>query len=175
MHVKRTTIILVVCAVVATWFAAAMTPGGPPAAIRGNAQPTRLDIDSATLASEVTRLRERLRPDTAPRERIRNPFAFRSGPRPASPEHVNAAAAAPIASQPNPSVPPLTLAGFAEDSGPDGLIRTAIISGGGQLFLVKRGDTMTTRDVTYRVEAVSSDGVDLTNLNDTTSRRLTLK
>ena len=70
----------------------------------------------------------------------------------------------------------LTLAGIAEDPGPVGRsVRTAIISGNGQLFLAKEGDTVTDLDVEYRVTNISADSAELTSVRDSTIHRLALR
>jgi hypothetical protein len=174
MNLKRTTIIFVVCAAAAAWFSAAMTPSGPPPAIVLT-PPAPVDVSGAALAAEISRLHERLRPDTAPRDRTRNLFAFRAAPRsgpagripPAAPEGL--AAIAPAA------LPPLTLAGLAEDAGPDGPIRTAVVSGDGQVSLVKEGETFSVRGVTYRVTTISANSVELVDVSGGQSRTLSLK
>ena len=179
MNLKRTTIIFVSGAAVAAWLSAAMTPGRPPAASHLIA-PAPIDATGAELASEIARLRERLRPDPVPGEPTRNPFAFRST-RPAAqpaPVRLPVVNGAPLAAA---SVDAarlrLTLAGIAEDPNPAGgePLRTAIISGSGQLFLAKDGDTVTDRGVEYKVGKISADSVELTDLRDDSTKRLTLK
>ena len=49
---------------------------------------------------------------------------------------------------------------------------TAIVSGAGQLFLVKEGENLTLR---YRVIKISADVVELQDLGDKTTLRLALK
>jgi len=66
----------------------------------------------------------------------------------------------------------LKLAGIAEDEGPEGAVRTAIISAPGQLLLVKEGETIVQR---YRVTKISSDVVELVDLGDNSIRRLALR
>ena len=71
----------------------------------------------------------------------------------------------------------LTLAGIAEDPSPDGSgsVRTAIITGNGQLFLAKDGDTVADSGVEYRVTNISADSAELIDLRDGSiddSRRL---
>ncbi len=78
------------------------------------------------------------------------------------------APAAPVAAPP----PALKLAGIAEDAGPGGPIRTAIISGLGQLFLVKEGERVAGR---YRVTKIAADLVELADTGDGTVLRLPLK
>jgi hypothetical protein len=64
------------------------------------------------------------------------------------------------------------LSGIAEDVTAEGVSRTAIISGFGQLFLVKEGDSVTDR---YRVAKISSDVVELSDLTGGAVLRLALK
>jgi hypothetical protein len=70
----------------------------------------------------------------------------------------------------------LKLIGVAEDTASGGLIRTAIISAPGQVFVVKEGERVTSR---YLVARVSADVVELEDLEhggDRASfRRLALK
>ena len=71
--------------------------------------------------------------------------------------------------------PPLgmfKLIGFAEDAGPDGVIRTAIISGQGQLYLVKEGETVAW---IYRVGTMWPDSVELLDSTGGPIVRLALK
>ena len=172
MNLKRTTTIVVGCGALAAWLAGAATSTRrvPPPIVTPR-QP--IEASGAELASEIARLHERLRPNASPRQPGRNLFAFKSSPaRPA---------AAPIPAEPSaalaeaPAVlaaPPLKLAGIAEDLGPDGPERTAIISGNGQLFMVKVGENVTPR---YRVAKISADVVELTDLEDGAIRRLALR
>jgi hypothetical protein len=123
------------------------------------------------LALEATRLHARLTPDVAPRQPARNLFMFRSSARSgtASPA-VAPVVAAPAAAV--PAQPPLTLSGIAEDAGAEGPVRTAIISGGRELFLAKVGDSVTPR---YRVTKISENTVELTDTDDGSVRRLAMK
>src|SRR5476649_1299134 len=150
MNLKRTATIAVVGGALIAWLAAAATSN------REIAPPSRvvtlpIDTRGAELASEIARLHARLRPDAPPVDPSRNLFAFRAAPirrlpapapAPAPMPALSEALAQPLAQ------PALKLAGIAEDAGPDGPIRTAIISGEGQLFMVKEGENLTTR---YRV------------------------
>jgi hypothetical protein len=172
MNVKRTTIILVAGGALAVWLAAAATSRtrdiGEPLVLNSPA----IDGRGAALASEISRLHERLRPTARPSEAGRNLFSFvASRPRPVELVHVPAAALteAPIR---RPTLPAMRLSGIAEDATPGGVVRTAIISGFGQLFLAKEGDAVTDR---YRVVKISSDVVELTDLADRTTLRLALR
>jgi len=173
MNLKRTATIGVVGGALAAWLASAATsnrPLPPPSITRT----PPIDLRGAELADEIARLRERLRPTTTPNQPGRNLFTFRAArSRPAAaaaePAHAAAITEAPVA---RPALSPLKLAGIAEDPGPDGPIRTAIISGDGQLFMVKEGDAVTLR---YRVAKISTEVVELTDLTDNSVRRLALK
>jgi hypothetical protein len=173
MNLKRTATIGVVGGALAAWLASAATSSRsipPPIVVRTPS----IDLSGAELADEIARLHERLRPTTTPNQPGRNLFSFRAGrARTAAPEAVAPPSAPPaIIEAPRPALPPLKLAGIAEDEGPDGPIRTAIISGDGQLFMVKEGDAVTLR---YRVAKISSDVVELTDLTDSSVRRLALR
>ena len=87
---------------------------------------------------------------------------------------------APVVAAPQPEpieAPPaaaalLKLVGIAEDSSDYGPVHTAIVSGFGDLFLVKEGDSVTER---YRVTRVSAEAAELLDLTDNTAVRLVLK
>jgi hypothetical protein len=173
MSLKRTTIIFVSAVALAAWFAAAMSPARPPVQ-RLTSTSAPIDATGAALASEIARLRERLRPEAAPRGPIRNPFRFSTAPGRVAPAPVVESVVAPVLEKDIPRAT-LTLAGIAEDPGPEGPIRTAVITGSGQLFLAKPGDTLADRGLTYRVERILEESVELTNLDDGAALRLTLK
>jgi hypothetical protein len=125
----------------------------------------------AALASEISRLRDRLHPTTTPQQPARNLFQFNAAPaaraitgRAVTPE--NEAALLPPSAP--PAVAAMTLIGIAEDPGPAGMIRTAIISGFGELFLARQGDAVTSR---YRVANISSDVVELRDVDDSCAQR----
>lgn len=174
MHVKRTLTLMAIGGAAIAWFAGAATSTRVPAPIV-IAPRAAMDVESADLAKEIARLHDRLRPDAAPRQPARNLFAFhaaaaRPAARVASPPVFSEqpASVAPAA----PPLPPLKLDGIAEDAGPDGPVRTAIISADGQLFLVKPGEAVTPR---YRVSRIAADVVELTDTIDGSTRRLALK
>ena len=172
MNWKRTATIVVVGGVLLAWLAGAATsnrPVAPPPIVRSSP----IEVRGAELASEVARLHVRLRPTTTPNQPGRNVFLFRAAPvrqqplaLPAPKPALTEVAPAPIAQ------PALKLSGVAEDAGADGPVRTAIISGEGQLFMVKEGDTVTPR---YRVVKISADVVELLDLGTGTTRRLALR
>jgi hypothetical protein len=160
MNLKRTAAIGVVGGALAVWLAAAATSG-----IRENRAPssssvTPIELRGAELASEIARLHERLRPTAAPQQHpARNLFQFRSSKPRSAPAQAPALTETASALVP----PPLKLSGIAEDPGPDGPLRTAIISGQGQLFLVKEGEMVTSR---YRVAKISADVVELVDVTE---------
>jgi hypothetical protein len=132
-----------------------------------------IDKSGAELAVEIARLHERLRPSDTP---LQARDLFRYAARSTVPR------SAPVLPAPEPVVQPtersgnvvspLKLVGVAEDPSDAGPARTAIISGFGQLFLVKEGEAVTLR---YRVARISSDAVELTDVGDNSVLRLALK
>lgn len=170
MNVKRTVTLGVVGGAVVVWLAAAATspPRAIPAAVV--ARPTVVDQSGAALAAEIARLHERLRPTAAP-DQTRDLFRYAARPsaQPIDP--------GPVVIAPEPlAVPaallPFKLVGLAEDYTVAGVDRSAILSGLGDLFIVKEGDMVGTR---YRVVTVAPDGVDLLDLAAETSLHIPLK
>ena len=173
MNLKRTSTIVLSGAAIGAWLAGAAT-SNHPIPVTPIDQPAAIEVRGAELAREIARLHERLRPTSSPRQPGRNLFAFRAGAPRASPPAVVSApppvisAAAPLTSAP----PSLKLAGIAEDTETGAPIRTAIIAGEGQLYMVKEGETVTPR---YRVTKISADVVELVDLVDDSIRRLALR
>jgi len=171
MNMKRTATMAVVGGALLAWLAGAATSNREPPTVPV-VGPAPIEIRGAELAIEVARLHERLRPVVSPREPGRNLFVFHTVPvRPAPAE----AAPAPALSEARPAAiaqPSLKLSGIAEDPGPDGPVRIAFIAGEGQLFMVKEGDRIASR---YRVNRISADVVELTDLADNSVRRLAMK
>ena len=171
---KRTATIVVVGAALLAWLAGAATSNHkiPPVVVT---PPASIEVRGAELASEIARLQERLRPSATPRQPGRNLFAFRAIAAPAVPLAPVSAMPAPAPAEAlpvAPALPPLKLAGIAEDPGPEGPWRTAIISGAGQLYMANEGDNVTPR---YRVVKISEDVVELLDLVDGTTRSLALR
>jgi hypothetical protein len=161
MNVKRIAMLSAAGAVLAAMIAGATTSGvRRPAPIVIPPNTTAMELQGAELAAEIARLRARLRPADQPQEPARNLFQF--GARASRP-----ALAAPVlpleptAVPAPPPVPPLTLIGFASE----GATRTAIISGFGDLFLAREGDSISSQ---YRVIRVDADGVELGALDGRT-------
>jgi hypothetical protein len=169
MNLKRTATIVVVGGVLAAWVGNAMTPVGRAPVSSSVAVARPLDARGVDLAKEIARLHDRLRPETAPSAPGRNLFEFKTT-RAAVVAAPPVAAVAPPVAITAPQVP-LTLSGIAEDAGADGIVRTAIISGAGQLFLAKQGDPVAPH---YTVATITADGVDLQDA-DGSVRHLSLK
>lgn len=177
MDWKRTATLGVFGGALAAWLAGAATAPNRRVIDTSIAKPTPVELRGAELAAEIARLRERLHPTTEPQQPTRNLFHFS---RAAAPPRGSATAPtsppAPAPSEvPTPrqaAPPPLKLVGIAEDPGPDGPVRTAIISGFGQLFFVREGESVGAR---YRVQNLSGEVAELTDLVDSTTYRLTLK
>jgi hypothetical protein len=171
IHMKRTATIVVVGGALLAWLAGAATSNrtiSPPSVV----QRTTIEVRGDELAVEVARLHERLRPTATPRQPGRNLFSFQAAAPRVAPTVAAPAPALVEAPAALPALPPLKLAGIAEDAGPEGPVRTAIISGQGQLFLVKEGETVMLR---YRVAKISEDVVELIDLGDNSVRRLALR
>ena len=174
MNWKRTLTLAAVGSALAIWLAAAATsgPGAPIDPIVPRVSP--LDSRGEALAIEIARLHEHLRPTATPRMPSRNLFSFT--PRPAAPPPLPP----PLPPRPalseaataRPSAPPLKLSGIAEDKIGDGVVRSAIISGLNQLFVVKEGEPVTDR---YRVVKISPEVVELSDAVLGTTIRLALK
>jgi hypothetical protein len=175
MSVKRIAAVGAVGGVLAVWLAAASTMLTPPVLDTSERKTTPVELRGAALAAEITRLHERLRPTSAPQLPSRNLFEFSRTAPAASPiprdlpERGLLEAEAP---RPAPAAPPLKLVGMAEDAGPEGPVRTAIISGFGQLFIVKEGERVTAR---YQVAKISSEAAEIRDLGDNSTITLVLK
>ena len=126
--------------ILATWFAVspntAVGPVSPPHGAVQALAPKAFE----ELSAQSTRLKDRGAAKT-PHEATRNPFRFNT-PKPVTPPAAQRnLEAVPQIDAPAPVAPPqplLTLSGMAQKSGR----RTAIITGGGQLYLVAEGDTV---------------------------------
>jgi hypothetical protein len=174
MNVRRTVTIGAAGGAIVVWIAAAATSNNRAVAPVVPFRPTAADKSGADLAIEVKRLHERLRPSDTPVQ-ARDLFRFSSqahaGPgRPLEPRSRDVVEPAP-AVPPQPA-PTLKLEGLAEDRGLNGPVRTAIISGSGDIYLVKEGDAVAER---FRVTSISADAVELLDLSTNTPLRLNFR
>ena len=173
MNFKRTATIALVGGALIAWFAGAATTMRSPVPMTPAAS-NAIDQSADALASEISKLHERLHPTEPPRRPARNLFAYRGAV--AKPSAAAAPAPHPVATEAPavfaPPQPALKLAGIGEDERADGPMRIAFISGEGQLFMVKEGEMVTPR---YRVARISADVVELEDLATNTPRRLALR
>jgi uncharacterized small protein (DUF1192 family) len=176
MNLKWAATLVIVVGALVAWRAAASKPGRIGHTNLDITARAPLDARGAALAKEIARLHNRLEPGEPPRLG-RNLFRFTARhPIPIA-LAANRAVSEPVAAPPQPA---LKLIGVAEDTATGGLIRTAIISGPGQVYVVKEGDRVTSR---YVVARISSDVVELQDLSkdldaaadDASLRRLALK
>lgn len=163
MNVKQIALIGVAGGAVVVWIAGASTSRAPVPALTFKS--SGVEVSGARLASEVARLRERLRPTAVPMQ-SRDLFRYAAEKSASQPQP---AAEAPVTPPGDMPAPALKLVGIAEDPGDAGPVRTAIISGPGSLFIVKEGEIVMSR---YRVTKVSSDGVELTDSGDNSTLHL---
>jgi hypothetical protein len=165
MQPKRVAGTMLGTALVAAWLFAAVGNRAPLAP----AQPGAGSPDAATapliadVHAQTERLRERLRNAPVPRQPVRNPFAFEAR---RSPNLAIAGADAgtvdetPVAA--SEEAPVLQLLGIAEERQAEGDVRrTAILSGLGEVFLVRAGETFADR---FRVNTVGVDAVQIVDL-----------
>ena len=171
MNAKRTLTYVVISAALIAWLAGAATSNREIAPVPVVTH-AAIDARGESLSKEIARLHERLRPDATPRLPGRNLFTFHSAARAAARSMPEAPKASVVEEPPPVIAPSLKLVGLAEDDNPDGPVRSAIISGDGQLFIVKVGDSVTAR---YVVTNIGADVVELTDVTDQTIRRLALK
>jgi hypothetical protein len=180
MKFKWATIVVIVIAALAVrWIAASKPERAGPVNVNIDAS-APIDARGAALVKEIARLHDRAGAGVPPRL-ARNLFHFVAPPRPSPVALV--VNRATDASEPVPP-PALKLIGVAEDTAAGGLIRTAIIAGPGQVYVVKEGERVTSR---YLVARISSEVVELQDLSnvrsnavdearaDTGFRRLALK
>jgi hypothetical protein len=175
MNMKRTAVIVSGGTVLAVWLASAATSGNREVVAPVALPVPEIDVRGDALASEIDKLHEHLRPSAVPRQPGRNLFTFaaREVPRAApAPALAEVKPALSEAASIRPPAPALKLSGIAEDEVAGATVRTAIISGGGQLYLVKEGESVTAR---YRVAKISSDVVELSDLTGGAALRLALK
>ena len=170
MNWQRTVTLGALGGALAVWYAAASTsvPSSPDPVLSHTATP--VELRGAELSAEISRLRERLRPTAAPLLR-RDLFRYRGGAAAASPESATALPIPADSAALATPAPAFSLVGLAEDDGPDGPVRTAIISRAGDLFIVKEGEAVTSQ---YQVAKISADVVELTDTTAGTPLRLAL-
>ena len=147
--------------------AARATPREPDA--------SQFDALASDVQTQAGRLRARLAQAPTPRDTTRNPFRF-ADRQPRAPQRAPrdlTPAAAPIAIEPVVREPSLQLIGVAETKTKDGVVRTAMITGGyNELMMVTPGQRILGR---YEVVVISQDAVELKDLQSNAVRRLYLQ
>jgi hypothetical protein len=169
MNPKRIAWLVAGGGAVAVWLAGAATIAVRPPQTIIAPKPAAIDRQGEALAAEITRLHERLRPTATP---VQSRDLFRYASRAVERPGALPVAAPPPAPIVEPmSTPALKLVGIAEDAGPDGPSRTAIVSTAGALVFAREGEAVSQ----YRVTKIAADAVELTNVDDSTVLRLALK
>lgn len=156
-------------ALVGVWWVGAAPPQSEPVPMtRATAPPTPVERLAAEMQLRTDRLRDHGRLAPTPTT-SRNPFRFAGEGTPSA----RARTSAPVPAVPaTPPEPELRLIGVAENQTGDAIERTAIISGVGQLFLVKPGESVTSR---YTVGAIGADAVELRDTGTGQPRRIGLR
>jgi hypothetical protein len=158
MRLKRIAAFGGICGGLAAMIAGATTSGGRRPAPLPLVSAPAVEVQGAELAAEIARLRERLRPTTAPVLPARDLFHFTGRTSASDPALTPGEQEFPVALPAPDTAPPLNLVGIAEDEAGDAPVRSAIIAAFGGLFIVKPGETVAGR---YRVTSVGTDGVEL--------------
>jgi hypothetical protein len=170
---------------VAAWLAAAADR--QPVTASDAAEPSqdarlaRAEHLAGEIQSQARRLRAHLEAPPQPTLSGRNPFAFEArANREPDADRVRASSIArsleaAFATTP-PDPPPLRLSGIAEEPGTGensaAPVRTAVLSGYGDVFLAKVGETIASR---YEVTAIGADAVELKDLLTGLTIRLGLR
>jgi hypothetical protein len=122
------------------------------------ARPFAESAGQTALTAEIARLHQRLQAPIVPMRSGRDLFAFRPAPR-VEPRGDTRTLSAPVTTDVGAAVRSrsLRLVGLAEDAGPDGPVRTAIVSGPAGLQFARIGDLVGAGDAgepAYRVTAI---------------------
>ena len=107
-----------------------------------------------------------------PRPVTRNPFLFASRIPPVVPISSIAPVPEALASAAASAAVPITLLGVAEDVNATKVMRTAILSLGGELLLVKEGESI--GNGRYRLTQIGADAVDVEDTTDSHTIRIAL-
>jgi hypothetical protein len=175
MNATRGAAILTGSGLLAVWLAAAATrdPQTPSMSVERAPAPAGEQAALLDVRAQAARLRDYLEQAPSPDRSGRNPFSFgRRAPRSRpTADVVDVDPPAPPVEL-RPSRPELSLVGIAEDRGPDGPVRRAIIAGMGQLFIVAAGGRLTPR---FLVVTIGADAVEIADEEDGATFRLALR
>ncbi len=161
--------------VLAGWLASTPPASAPQGTAAGPRPPAPRGAVASDIEREAERLQVRVRREVEYTQPQRNPFRF-SAARPEVErggdisEPAPAPLAPPVAIPFVAPLPPMKLAGIAEDQKGDQMERTAILSSPSGVLLVHEGDAV---PGDYRVGRIESEAVELVKA-DGTSLRLTL-
>jgi hypothetical protein len=170
---------------IVTWLANAASPRPEPAGAQPGrapvAGPARAGPDTAAALAfdverEAGRLRLRVADAPAPRRSGRNPFRFaeRAVETPAPlgrPVSVAPAPDAEPAVLPTPAAP-LKLIGIAERATEEGTVRSAVLAGPGDVFIVGVEDQVLSR---FTVVAIAAEAIELTDALTGQALRLAMR
>lgn len=163
----------------ATWLASstpAVAPHVTPAPGSGRPQASAQRAVVAhvqDLTAEADRLARRIQAQADYVEPARDPFRFKPAPAAPRPVAVIAAPAPAVTAAPPVIVPPpFALSGIAEERQGEAVVRTAVITGSGDLWLVKAGEKVEGK---FDVTAVEADAVELIRADTGTAVRLTFR
>jgi hypothetical protein len=158
-------------ALVGVWWVGAAPPQSEPVpTARTTAPPPPVERLATEMQLRTDGLRDHGRLAPIPTG-SRNPFRFAGEPPPSARLRAPKPTPAPVVPV-TPPEPELRLIGVAENQAGDAIERTAIISGLGQLFLVKPGESVTSR---YTVVAIGADAVELRDTETGQPRRIGLR
>jgi hypothetical protein len=169
-----------------TWLASAASPRPEPAiqtplqsaqaAPSARAAPDTASALAFDVEREAQRLRLRVADTPAPRRSGRDPFRFQEQRAP-EPPHLarNAAglaALAEVTTAPAEVTPALKLIGIAERATADGFVRSAVLSGPADVFIVGVDDQVLDR---FTVVAIAAEAVELADATTGRSLRLAMR
>jgi hypothetical protein len=146
-------------------------PSDAPAPQQENNPPPPIAVEAASIRAGVKRLQDRSAEPPSLPAAARNPFRFHE--RQPAPEPVpSQAAPRPALSTARASTPDFRLVGVAEDPGPDGPQRTAVVSGPDQLFFLKLGDVFAGH---LKVVGLGADAIEIEDGTTGTTFKLTMR
>lgn len=173
----RLGVLILGAAVCGAWLASAAGVTRHAQAARSaprQAEAAQFDALSADIQAQAGRLRARLADAPAPREAQRNPFRFaeRAAPVTRRPSPRVAVPFEPAPVPPEVREPSLQLIGVAENRTAEGVVRTAMITGGhSELTMARAGQRILGQ---YEVVAIGADAVELKDVQTGAIRRLIL-
>ena len=177
MNASRLAVWIVGAAVSGAWLASAAGVTRPARIVRvppRAPETIQLDALAAEVQTQTGRLRDRLANAPRPALTERNPFSFQAAPAKRSP----AFSETRLPVVPAPALiearePIIELIGVAESLGPEGTVRTAMITNEQKdLIMVTAGQRILGR---YDVMAVTEDSVELKDIDNGAVRRLIIR